>query len=111
MVEEEKVTEEHQTYKVRVSCPDCQGRQFKVTLTQDMIDSIESFPFEVVLMHIAGSEKRTVHTLIAYIDKNLECHHSVCLTGRRVIITPYILYNPNLLYFSCYQKGVKKPQS
>ncbi|MBD3197681.1 MAG: hypothetical protein GF317_21695 [Candidatus Lokiarchaeota archaeon] len=90
--------------KVIVTCPECPNRDFKVRVSPDLLESVESFPFELVLMHVAGDDKKHVHTLVAYIDKNLECKHSVCLTGRRVIVTPYILYNPRLLSLSTYKR-------
>lgn len=89
----------------RVPCKLC-NRIFTVGIDPSIIEKVnqeERFPFPIVLMHLAGGEKgksEEVHTLIAYIDKQMHCRHVTVLDGKRVFITPYILYNPNLILFS-----------
>lgn len=87
----------------RVPCSKCGGRVFKVEIDQEVFENIQRYPFPIILMHSSTSEKerREVHTLIAYIDKDLQARHVTILDGKRVFITPYILYNPNLIAFSC----------
>lgn len=52
-------------------------------------------------MHVGIDGVKQVHTLVAYIDKNLKCRHVEVLSGKRLFITPFILYNPSLLFLSC----------
>ena len=87
----------------RVPCSLC-NRIFKVSIDKRVINNLEQFPFPIVLMHYAAEDenhKSEVHTLIAYIDQHMSCRHVTVLDGRRVFITPYILYNPNLIAISC----------
>ncbi len=87
----------------RVPCSKCK-RVFKVVIEREVIENAEIFPFPIVLMHYSDESedsKRGVHTLIAYIDKKMNCRHVSVLDGKRVFITPYILYNPNLIVLSC----------
>lgn len=85
----------------KVLCSKC-GRVFKAEITQDILDDIERYPFPIVLMHVSVEDgKKEVHTLVAYIDKQLNCRHVSVLLGKKLFITPYILYNPNLLVLSC----------
>lgn len=96
------IAENQKVHKTLVPCRKCGDRVFSVTLSQDLIDAVERFPFTIVLMHVGEEDgKREVHTMVAYIDKDLNCRHVEILTGKKVFITPYILYNPNLLYLSC----------
>lgn len=85
-----------------VSCRLC-NRTFKVSIPTEVIESNEKFPFTIVSMHVAVEKNgdRNVHTLVCYIDKDINCRHIEALIGRKVFITPYIAYNPNLLLFSC----------
>lgn len=93
--------------RTKVPCNKCGGRVFEVSLTQDLIDDVKRFPFTIVLMHVGMNpdnpeeSSREVHTMVAYIDKQFHCRHVQVLTGRKVFVTPYIVYNPNLLYLSC----------
>jgi len=87
----------------RVPCSKC-DRVFKVVIDEDVLEKAERFPFPIVLMHYSDEDKdikQEVHTLIAYIDKQLNCRHVTVLDGKRVFITPYILYNPDLIVLSC----------
>ena len=108
----EKVTEEEtnqKEFKTRVPCKECGGKIYTLILTQDMLNSIEKYPFTIVCMHVGIEEKKEtktyfgkeVHTMVAYIDKDLHCRHVEVLTGKRVYVTPYILYNPKLLQLTC----------
>lgn len=85
-----------------VPCSKC-GKIFKVEITQDILNDIERYPFTIVLMHVSSVEngKKEIHTLVAYLDKYLNCRHVTVLLGRRLFITPYVLYNPTLLILSC----------
>jgi hypothetical protein len=58
----------------------------------------------VIAMHTGNEGSHpVVHNLVAYIDKQLKCRHTEYLDGSRVFITPYILYNPNLLRVFCFK--------
>jgi hypothetical protein len=98
-------------HTTRVPCKFC-NRIFTVGLDERVLkkmEKIDRYPFPIVLMHLANNEKEDkeeVHTLIAYIDKQLNCRHVTILDGKRVFITPYILYNPNLILFS-FSKPLK----
>lgn len=87
-------------HRAFVPCKQC-GRVFKVNITDEILQDVQKFPFPVVLMHISNDDKKEVHTLIAYIDDNLHCRHVENLIGKRVFITPYILYNPSLMMLRC----------
>lgn len=89
-------------YSVSIPCKQCGGRIFKVNISEDVIQSVERYPFTIVCMHVGlDAEKKQVHTMVAYIDKELNCRHVEVLQGKKVFVTPYILYNPNLLFLSC----------
>lgn len=91
----------------RVPCPKC-NRVFKARITTDILEDVERYPFTIVLMHVSSEkDKREVHTLVAYIDKELHCRHVNLLLGKKLFITPYILYNPNLLSLSCNKNLTK----
>ncbi|MBD3194835.1 MAG: hypothetical protein GF317_07265 [Candidatus Lokiarchaeota archaeon] len=88
-------------FETMVPCSEC-NRVFKIVVSEDVVDSVERFPFPIVLMHYSSkNDKKAVHTMIAYIDKDMQCRHCTVLDGKRVYITPYILYNPNLVALSC----------
>ncbi|TFF86407.1 MAG: hypothetical protein EU551_01630 [Promethearchaeota archaeon] len=89
---------------IKVSCSKC-GEIFKIGITDDTLKTIDRFPFPIVLMHISHSGDKNVHTLIAYIDRDLRCRHVEYLVGKKVYITPYILYNPAKLVLSCNKIG------
>ena len=87
--------------KTLIPCKECEDRIFKIAITEDLLEDVEKYPFTIVTMHAAHDGTKKVHTVVAYIDKQLQCRHAEVLTGKRVFITPYILYNPNLLFLSC----------
>jgi hypothetical protein len=90
-----------------VPCSRC-GRVFKAEITQDILNDVERYPFTIVLMHVSVENgKKEIHTLVAYLDKSLNCRHVTVLLGRRLFITPYVLYNPNLLILSCNRSLTK----
>ncbi|MBD3341841.1 MAG: hypothetical protein GF353_22240 [Candidatus Lokiarchaeota archaeon] len=114
MLEEKKIPKEEELFlgsvdqddkKVHttlVPCKKCQGRVFKIKLNQDLLDEVDRYPFTIITMHTAlQSEKKEIHTLVVYIDKDLNARHVEVLSGKRVFITPYILYNPSMLFLSC----------
>jgi len=88
-------------HETMVPCKKCGSRIFKIKLTEDLLNDIEKFPFAIISMHLSHDGKRQIHTLIAYIDRKFKCRHVEVLSGKRIFITPYILYNPNLLFLSC----------
>jgi hypothetical protein len=91
----------------RVPCPKC-NRIFKAHISLDILEDVERYPFNIVLMHVSIEEdKKEVHTLVAYIDKELKCRHVNLLLGKKLFITPFILYNPSLLSLSC-NKNITK---
>ncbi|MBN1800793.1 MAG: hypothetical protein JW891_04760 [Candidatus Lokiarchaeota archaeon] len=91
----------------QVLCPECK-RTFNVEITHEIIDNVDRYPFTIVLMHVSEQEaKREVHMLVVYIDQQLNCRHVTLLLGKRLFITPYILYNPNLLMLSCNKSLLK----
>jgi hypothetical protein len=94
------IQNEH-THETMIPCKKCGGRIFKIKLSKDLITDIEKFPFAIISMHVSHDGMRRVHTLVAYIDRNFKCRHVEVLSGKRLFITPYILYNPNLLFLSC----------
>jgi hypothetical protein len=94
-------TEKKKKYVTMVPCSECK-RVFKTIIEKQVVENVERFPFPIVLMHYASKDdNREVHTMIAYIDKDMQCRHCTVLDGKRVYITPYILYNPNLIALSC----------
>lgn len=102
-------TEEHQilypkepiSKTLRIPCSKC-NKTYKIKLPMDISNNIEHYPFPIVLMHTGNeNDRRKIHTMIAYIDKELKCRHVDFLEGKRVFITPYIVYNPSLLQMYC----------
>ncbi|MBD3227017.1 MAG: hypothetical protein GF329_02430 [Candidatus Lokiarchaeota archaeon] len=89
---------------INVHCSKC-NEIFKIGITHDTLETIDKFPFPIVLMHYSHTGDESVHTLIAYIDKELNCRHVEYLVGKKVFITPYILYNPAKLVLSCNKIG------
>ncbi len=87
-------------HKVLVPCPIC-NRVFHQQLSSDIVEDVDRFPFPIVCMHTAGQGGKEVHTMVAYVDKQLKCRHVESLPGKRVFITPYIMYNPSLLQLQC----------
>lgn len=96
--------QEDKAIKVRIPCPKC---SFIIIIKMDekYVKELEtkdiSFPFPIIAMHTIMKPKREIHTLVAYIDKQLKCRHAEYLSGERVFITPYIVYNPSLLQMFC----------
>jgi hypothetical protein len=84
-----------------IPCRYCGNRIFKINISKDLLNDIERFPFAIITMHVSNDGLKQVHTLVAYIDKNLTCRHVELLSGKRFFITPYVLYNPSLLFLSC----------
>lgn len=92
---------ENKFKKLRIPCCKC-NKTYKINLPMDITNDVENYPFPLVLMHTAHENDRNkIHTLIAYIDKDLKCRHIEFLEGKRVFITPYIIYNPSLLQMYC----------
>lgn len=87
---------------LRIPCEIC-NRTFKVKIPSSLAVKVENFPFPIVLMHSASQDdgKREIHTMIAYLDHELHCRHVDHVSGERVFITPYIIYNPSLLQVYC----------
>ena len=84
-----------------IRCKECDGRVFNISISDELLKDVEKFPFTIVSMHAAVDGSKKIHTLLAYIDKHLQCRYVEALTGKCVFITPYVLYNPNLLFLSC----------
>ena len=98
----------HETW---IPCKKCGGRIFKIKISEDLLNDVEKFPFAIISMHLSNDGTRQVHTLVAYIDRAFKCRHVEVLSGKRIFITPYILYNPNLLFLSCNKNlGKSNPE-
>jgi hypothetical protein len=74
------------------------------SIIEDISKSGGSFPFPIIVMHTVMEPHKEIHSLVAYIDKNFKCRHAEFLSGSRVFITPYIVYNPSLLQMYCMKK-------
>lgn len=83
---------------VLIPCPNC-GEIVKIQLDVSITNKIECFPFPILAMHTGAG--KNIHTLVAYIDKQLRCRHAEYLSGKRVFITPFIAFNPSLLQIYC----------
>jgi len=83
-----------------IPCKQC-GRVFRINISDEILQDVEKYPFPLILMHLAKDETKEFHTVIAYIDQNFQCRHVEYLIGKRVFITPYILYNPSLMMLRC----------
>ncbi len=83
-----------------IRCKECGGRVFNITISDELLQDVERYPFTIVSMHAAADGSKKIHTLVAYIDNHLQCRHVEALTGKRIFLTPYVLYNPNLLFLS-----------
>ncbi|UYP47776.1 hypothetical protein NEF87_004061 [Candidatus Lokiarchaeum ossiferum] len=87
---------------VLIPCKKCNETK-KIEINKSMVENVENFPFPIFLMHCADNSegKIEIHTLIAYLDNKLNCRHVEFLEGNQVFITPFILYNSNLLHVYC----------
>ena len=88
-------------HETLITCKKCNNRIFKISISEDLLNDIERFLFAIITMHVSSDGLKQIHTLVAYIDKHFKCRHVEILSGKRLFITPYILYNPSLLFLSC----------
>ena len=101
--QEETPKVEKKLKTLRIPCKKCGGRMFKIKIANQMAETAEYYPFPIILMH-SDINNNGLHTLIAYLDKNLSVRSVDYLEGKnRVFITPYILYKPSLLKAYCYK--------
>lgn len=88
-------------FEVNVPCSQCK-KTFSVSVDVDKM-SQKSNPFPLLFMHTRDWGEKAVHIMIAYIDKNANCRHVELLDGDTVFITPFIIYNPELLSVYVYR--------
>ncbi len=102
MIETHLKNEQNKDQKtLRIPCKKC-GKSYKIQVPLNITEEVDHFPFPLILMHSADdADGEKIHTMLAYIDKNLKCRHVDFLKGKRVYITPYIVYNPSLLQVYC----------
>ncbi len=85
-----------------IPCDSCK-KTYHIDVREETIREQSRYPFPILVMHTWSWGRRQVHSLIAYIDKDGKCRHTELLDGNRVFITPYIVYNPDMLNVYMYR--------